>query len=162
MCSSWRCRPRGHQVLSSDHQGIPRCLHRKEEHMISRRQYLYHSILNAVVVALALCLGMVLVLTRCTGPQGVEQPSGSAGAPGTACRRAQLSQPEEESVKPTPPISNSPDFNKGLPEGCEWFSISFLARLWSCSKNTVQRLVDQGDLEVALDLAPRNSKHAMI
>jgi hypothetical protein len=48
--------------------------------MISRRQYLYHSILNAIVLALAFALLMALLLTSCSGPEGVEQPDSSAAA----------------------------------------------------------------------------------
>ena len=53
------------------------------------------------------------------------------------------------------------DFEHSLPAGKEYFSLRYLARLWSCSEDNVQRLIDEGELQIAPDLAPMASKHAL-
>jgi hypothetical protein len=53
------------------------------------------------------------------------------------------------------------DFEHSLPAGREYFTLGYLARLWDCSEDNVQRLIDDGELEVAVDLAPKKSTHAM-
>ena len=49
------------------------------------------------------------------------------------------------------------DFEHELPAGKEFFTLRYLARLWDCSEDTVQRLVDTGDLAVSVDIAPSTS-----
>jgi hypothetical protein len=53
------------------------------------------------------------------------------------------------------------DFEHSLPPGREFFTLRYLAKLWSCSEDSVQRLIDTGDLPVAVDLAPSSSVKAM-
>lgn len=53
------------------------------------------------------------------------------------------------------------DFEHELPAGKEFFSLRYLARMWGCSEKNVQRLIDDGSLRVAVDLAPAESKHAL-
>ena len=54
---------------------------------------------------------------------------------------------------------NQDGFNpeRSLPSGKDWFSIRWLARHWDCSEDSIQRLVDCGDLFVAVDIAPNTS-----
>jgi hypothetical protein len=39
----------------------------------------------------------------------------------------------------------------------KYFSLRSLAQLWSCSEDTIQRLIDTGDLSVAVNIAPTTS-----
>ena len=51
------------------------------------------------------------------------------------------------------------DFEHGLPAGREFFRLSELAGLWRCHPTHVQRLIDSGELPVAVDLrSPGTSK----
>jgi hypothetical protein len=58
-------------------------------------------------------------------------------------------------------MSPTSDFDSSLPVGKEYFSMGYLARLWQCSEDNVQRLIDAGDLAVAIDVAPIKSVKAM-
>jgi hypothetical protein len=59
----------------------------------------------------------------------------------------------------TPPPDS--DCEHGLPAGREYFTLSYLARLWDCSEDNVQKLIDEGSLKLSFDLAPRESTKAM-
>lgn len=53
------------------------------------------------------------------------------------------------------------DFEHSLPAGKEYFTLRYLARLWDCSEDTIQRLIDTGDLFLAADIAPKTSVKSM-
>jgi hypothetical protein len=53
------------------------------------------------------------------------------------------------------------DFEHRLPAGKEYFSVRYLARLWEVSERSVKRLVLEGSIKLASDIAPRTSKHSM-
>jgi hypothetical protein len=62
-------------------------------------------------------------------------------------------------MKPNSP--NGPDFDKTLPEGREYFSVRQLAKMWGIAERTVMRLIDDGSLEIAVNMAPAGSKHSL-
>lgn len=53
------------------------------------------------------------------------------------------------------------DFENGLPPGREFFRLSELAGLWRCHATHVQRLIDSGELPVAVDLRSPGTSKAM-
>jgi hypothetical protein len=53
------------------------------------------------------------------------------------------------------------DFENGLPPGREFFRLSELAGLWRCHPTHVQRLIDSGELPVAVDLRSPGTSKAM-
>lgn len=62
-----------------------------------------------------------------------------------------------------PQLAEHPEFSfeDQLPAGKEYFSLRYLARMWGVSEKNVQRLIDDGSLRLAVDLAPMGSKHAL-
>ena len=58
--------------------------------MISRRQYLYHSMLNAVIVGLAFAVAIILTITRCAGPEEAMPGGGKAVADAAHVKGVQL------------------------------------------------------------------------
>ncbi len=66
-------------------------------------------------------------------------------------------------MKNTRPAYDDPDLDlaKGLPTGREFFRLSELAGLWGCHATHVQRLIDSGDLPVAVDLRLPGTSKAM-
>jgi len=53
------------------------------------------------------------------------------------------------------------DFENGLPPGREFFRLNELALLWRCHPTHVQRLIDSGELAVAVDLRSTGASKAM-
>lgn len=53
------------------------------------------------------------------------------------------------------------DFENGLPPGREFFRLSELAGLWRCHPTHIQRLIDSGELPVAVDLRSPGTSKAM-
>ena len=62
----------------------------------------------------------------------------------------------------TPALQPEFDFEHELPAGKEWFSVRWLARHWGVSERTITRLIEEGSLRKQIDLAPGESKHALI
>jgi hypothetical protein len=53
------------------------------------------------------------------------------------------------------------DFDHALPVGREWFTAGFLAKWWGCSVQKVINLIEEGELEVKIDLRGKDARKTM-
>lgn len=49
------------------------------------------------------------------------------------------------------------DFENSLPAGREFFTVRFIALFLICSEDTVERLIQAGDLAISINIAPSTS-----
>jgi phosphoenolpyruvate carboxylase len=53
------------------------------------------------------------------------------------------------------------DFEHSLPDGRDNFTVRYLARLWDCSEDSVQRLIEEGSLKLAITAGPAKCTRSM-